>query len=341
VTIFFVQVLPRSADTEVMTSHLAKSTVLLALLSFGCNPPSDGASTGSTPQANKKANAGTTTKSCMAVVNGSETQGLPAVGLIYQRKNGKTATCTGTFVSPNTMITAAHCFPFGSSTSYVAGSNFDLTDPDALAEVEQRAVRSLKAIVSPIKIYEGNGIASNESYKDLAVVIFPDGTAPATMPILSRAAQHNEPADLYGFGRSAIDDGGETIPGDDHSIKRHGRNRVVRRTDLKGMYPETLLLFGEASGNGTQGSLASHGDSGGPLVIEGSIAGIASTASLTDGVDELKTKSEAFTVYADLSSKFARQFFRDAEAEGAVFTYSEQSEDARKAAGNEIASACQ
>ncbi len=303
-----------------MLPNVLKLAPLIAMLCFSCNPPAGGG--GATAEANKKNDAGTAPAGCLAIVGGTESEAQPAIGMLYQRKGDQIFICTGTFVSQNTLITAAHCFPFGRDIYYSPGSSWDLTNEEVVNQVTRDAVPSTKVVLSPVKIHNGSGIASTDSHMDLAVVIFPDNTAPATLPILGRPAVEGEPAELFGYGRTEIDGKHADAQSGTMTAKRHGRNKVSKPEQLLKSYPNTLMLFGAASGTGQDKALASNGDSGGPLLVDGAVVGIASTASLSKSLGDV-TKEEAFTVYADLSSTYARDFYREAEQAGATFSYSQ------------------
>lgn len=309
------------------------SILAASLLALACNPPPRSTSQSGTTAPQKSPGARTNPDPCLKIVNGTESQAQPAIGMIYQQNGDHLFLCTGTFVSSNTMITAAHCFPFGTDIAYVPGTSWDLTDATVVAEIGRSAIRSIKTIVSPVLLHSGDGIASTDSQKDLAVVIFPDGTAPATLPILRRAATDGEAVDLYGFGRTEIDEVHAASTPGTRTIKRHGRNQIAKKDELKSSYPNTLLLFGAASGKGSTGSLGSNGDSGGPLLIGNAVAGIASTVGLASGLGSV-TSEEAFTVYSDLNSAFAQNFYREAEKAGAVFTYASATPSSQEALKN-------
>lgn len=65
-------------------------------------------------------------KSDVKVVDGVETADFPAVRHIYEGVAG--GDCTGTFISPNTMITAAHCLgslPNPENVIYIDNKEFN------------------------------------------------------------------------------------------------------------------------------------------------------------------------------------------------------------------------
>ncbi len=69
-------------------------------------------------------------ESCYSVVNGQKTSSFKAVALIVYAEGDGLFTCTGTFVSHNTMVTAAHCVPenLNDSLTFIPGNYVDLGD---------------------------------------------------------------------------------------------------------------------------------------------------------------------------------------------------------------------
>lgn len=274
--------------------------------------------------------------SCLWVINGKNTTQYPSVGLLAELdpENVIGGTCSGTFIGPNAMITAAHCITFGSETEmvYLKGSNVDTGETIEQAKaVVAGGIKPKKVIVKATELQHGNLkddlIDMNISYKDMAVLIFADDIAPAVTNVLNRDVKDREAATIVGFGATASDV--RTAKAGEASIKRVGKNHVVIRTELKDQFPDLLIMFGrgdttDTSGNATD-SLSGAGDSGGPIFINGAVAGVVSNGAAAKEVQDLATqlgeKGDNMTVYPSLQSAYALDIFKDAKAAGAKIQF--------------------
>ena len=259
-------------------------------------------------------------KACFKIVNGEETSNRPEVGFIFSViSNTETGACTGTFVSANTMLTAAHCIENGLTPNYVPGTSFDLSRGDLIEKWVAEAPKVKDVIVSELDTESNGTIRSDKGYKDIAVIIFEDDVAPAIMPLLGRSPKKDEKVEVMGFGLTTALEGGQAPS---VSKKRHGFNKIYKQDQIDEGYKDSIVIVGDATTNGSDKSLTGHGDSGGPLIVDGAIAGICSSGGpVPDEAKDLFNNEEALTAFADLSSSYALDFLKDAEAAGAVFTH--------------------
>lgn len=212
--------------------------------------------------------------------------------------------CTGTFVAPSTLLTAAHCV--------------SAIDPGGGILVD--GFKSLKAFVNPrfFALFDeagpgaalagtpGRGAApvepalNHEHYQtyDLAVVVFPPDTA-TTLGVQAYRAVRTQPAAIgenifvVGFG----DNDWTTKTGS--GVFRWGKNVVAQAT------PDILVTKGRLKNaavvDGTDAN-AGHGDSGAPLVAQGQeILGTVSSGG--------PLGSTASAIYVNLTSAASQALF--------------------------------
>lgn len=156
--------------------------------------------------------------------------------------------CTGTFVSDNTLITAAHCMYGVNSSTGAARSIVKIR--------EKGDVPSIRAFANP----RANGV----SPFDVAVAIFPDHTAIDWMPISTEPAPNGAEVDMVGYGSRRV------WNGSDHE-RSHGSNLVDGEWNG--------LILTRRSGSTSDDVAASPGDSGGPMIHQNHVVGISSGGS--------------------------------------------------------------
>ncbi|MBM4253127.1 MAG: S1 family peptidase [Deltaproteobacteria bacterium] len=183
------------------------------------------------------------------VTNGKRTTQYPAV---VEIRNG-TSRCTGTFIRPNTLITAAHCVSNRELPIFVPALN----------------VASNNVVVHPD--YTGGPAMPPH---DLAFVFFPDDVGDQTLSIKLDPAAEGDPVQLIGFGDNQYFEGTDSAGS---GIKRIGTNQIEKVEN------GAIALLGQTGANatdatspdGTRSALGS-GDSGGPLLSKkGDVIGIA------------------------------------------------------------------
>jgi secreted trypsin-like serine protease len=186
------------------------------------------------------------------IVNGTPCSGLtksPVVVLLKNMPDGKTGLCTGTMLSPNKVLTAAHCLDgaasidilFGTTTekfSYVTASSWN---------------------IHPAYTGFGNGSIRN----DVGIVHSPATLPVPNLPILtSSAPKIGDKASIFGYG---ITTGGNTVDG-----KLRAGSMTIAGVDTDKIYANF-----DASASNT-----CSGDSGGPMLLQvGSQQALIGTSS--------------------------------------------------------------
>jgi hypothetical protein len=285
----------------------------------------------STKPTNRTPTGGSTTigqgsqqPACFAVVNGQETNSyLPGGTLLTQTQQdiqqGGYAVCTGTFVSDNTLVTASHCVDPNQpgATAFVRATELAT---DQFESVYGAGIHAQSAITSGLIQYGGgSGLDVSQTFQDIAIVIFPDHSAPATTKIAASGPQPGDPVTIVGFGMTDMHSDQSTDP----SIKRTGSNIVPRLAATLQLPSDTYLIEGRASTIGAvaKDTMISHGDSGGPLLTANqTVAGVASNISLTaDLQSDLRQffTSDGIAFYASLGSNFFSSLAQQAKARGA------------------------
>ncbi len=298
-----------------MNKLLSKLIILLALGS--CQEISE-----DEKKTVKGGGGGSDSGSCLRIVNGTATSDYPSVGLIVSRAEGadEIGVCTGTFVSSNTMITAGHCVKSDSLKTilYIGRDRFDL-------KVSSKKMNEILAAgIKPIAFVDGDNGADSDGAKkltdvdtDIAVVIFPDGTAPAIASVAKTPPPVGAPVIIVGFGRTSLTDGGDQTA----IQKRVGRNTLLNDEPLSKLYPDLLFITGEpttlaptASGS----SIAAKGDSGGPMFYNDQLAGIISVGTVAERQFSASAKGAGVNAYLHMAGSHVQAVFERARKLGAV-----------------------
>lgn len=354
----------------------AKTPILLLALSLSlaaCSASSGGSKRGAQSGGNGEndgedgddgSTSGTKKKknSCLAgfnVINGKDTTDYPSVGLLAELdpKNVIGGTCSGIWVGPNTMITAAHCITAGSETELVYLKGNSVSTGETIQEAQKivdGGIKPKKVIINAEELKHGNlendAIEMNIAYKDMAILIFEDDVAPATTKILDRLPKDQEAAVIVGFG--ATSSAVRTAEAGEKSIKRVGKNHVVVRDELRQAFPDLLLMFGRGETEDTSGkavdSLSGAGDSGGPIFVDGAVAGVVSNGTsdqdsnnqVSDLGEQFGGKGDNLTVYASLNSSFAKALLEKAKKAGAKFSLGSGDDSTQPSTGTGNSSSC-
>jgi hypothetical protein len=234
------------------------------------------------------------------ITGGKETSSFPAV---VQLKTPAGTTCTGTFISDQILLTAAHCFKSEGDKATIGNVN------------------SLKIRIHPDYSHsETNKIPITESAFDIALVSFPPKTGKATLPFAKKASKRGEKVVLVGYGSTKS----STVQ--TSSTKRTGTSEL--KDNVRGVLiisgssgsanrapnvssPTIVPKSNEKDAKSPINSSVGPGDSGGPLLsADGSqILGVTSSVAASDG-------PLSFAMFADIGSASSQAFFRKAAAEG-------------------------
>jgi hypothetical protein len=188
-------------------------------------------------------------KGCFNLVNGIETQEQEAVVLI-ETPSGY---CTGTFVSDNTLITAAHC----ANNTKTGGIKYKK--------------------INPIEVTHYGKLAGSKSkvWEDLLIVTFPAGTSKSFVSLSNRAPNIGDRITIIGFGQTDLI----------NDNKPDGRKRKGYNTITNIAENQTVLVY-EAPRDYAgiplgERAMTGRGDSGGPVFLDGfGLVGIVSRGSL-------------------------------------------------------------
>ena len=190
------------------------------------------------------------------------------------------ASCTGTFVSETTMITAAHCVLEGDEIRSV--------------RVAQTGAQSTKILVHP-------NATGNVGGEDLTVVIFPRQPGQKVMPLSKRKPQAGDAITIVGYGLSDVSQNNSA------GTKRLGKNKLLDASGNELVFGGELRNVG-AAGNG-ENSASASGDSGGPMFISDELVGVTSGGTTQDD-----TK---YSFYVNLLSASNQAFLKSTLARGA------------------------
>ncbi len=254
------------------------------------------------------------------IVNGTETTRREGVVLLagYRAgENGKKefVTCTGVFLSSSTLLTAAHCIdrsPTG-GVSYIPGVRLNRNQyqyENQMSDIVNKGVKPLLAIHAGLMRENSPANAADglKSKLDLAVLVFPQGTAPGVFPLLDRAPSLGEYVTMVGFGYDSPEKSNQL----EDIVKREGVSIISKWQPIAS---SIHVVSADTNNSGkvtseSKYSYTAYGDSGGPLIVGGGVVGILSGGSeIRDGVDS------AF--YVDLNANDSKDLIRFAKEKGA------------------------
>lgn len=185
------------------------------------------------------------------IINGTECSNpgaAPVVRVVLEIDSFSSSFCSGTFITPNKVITAAHCFVERPRNTFIfVGDTLSNSD-------RYRA--------SSVAIHPNLASGNNTLIRDIAIVTLSQNVNTPTLPILVRSAPSTgDIGSIYGYG---ADRTGES----DFNELFSGQMRIseVTVSNIRADFND-------------EGSNTCIGDSGGPIVI--SIDGRATIAGLT------------------------------------------------------------
>ena len=272
-------------------------------------------------------------EACLNIVGGAPTEMYPEVfQIFYEIGSGSTYTCTGTFVSDNTMITAAHCMPIsGNAADLQLRTNKGNPDLDTEGSGTRALSLLFPSTCPPSDMNDGLRYCSS-IHEDIAVVIFPDRTAKSWLPIAKKTLPPRTVVTLVGYGRESNSRGASSSSGaSDRPRKKYGANVLAppltltqRQTFNPNVGKDSYTIYGwGAARESMSPAIGGQGDSGGPLLANRVILGVSSqiftpetNSNIIDaiGFDNL-------AAYANLSSSTARQILGQAGSVGARVSY--------------------
>lgn len=333
--------LNRSMDLEERSAVLqgfcrALGSVLVCIfvvgIMIGCKSQLDSRGRGNKPSPAQSGGEQGKRTGCLNIVNGAATSDHSAVTLLLSRDNkGKTFSCTGTYVGPNTILTAAHCIPVGMENDLriFAAPQLDIgRTPEQTAAVFQSGIKPRKIIVKSMDIVTGGGdtLSSKQVFRDLALLILHERINAPVYPMAKSPPTAGSEAILVGYGLKTLTDHAAT---DSRKIRQYGRNRIQEYSTEKSAivgasFPNAIRIVGESDEKGSPAegrSLTGSGDSGGPLLVNHLVVGVASTGGETPAALPAELKKifpEPYgSVYATTYSDEAKTLLAEAKAAGA------------------------
>ncbi|MEN9834269.1 MAG: hypothetical protein RL011_462 [Pseudomonadota bacterium] len=249
-------------------------------------------------------------KSCLQIVNGLPTKDFPTVVRLVGLRGNSVGVCTGTFISPTAVITAAHCIDSSSNggLSIVPGDRLDFSRNPLTGATKALRAFTLGSIGST-----GNTGSSEVVGKDTAILLFPSGIAKGYSEIATGKPSVGTKAASVGYGLQDYFD--DETAGEGYDASKHfGSIDVVNSGDELNIYVGDYTAAESERVLGAK-VVDSMGDSGGPLFVNGKITGTLSVG----GARERATDGESayFSVFVDINSANTRKLIQIANAGGA------------------------
>ncbi len=245
---------------------------------------------------------------CLHLANGVPTQDYPAVVRLLALTADGASICTGTFISPTAVMTAAHCIDSSANggVSYVPGAKIDFdSSQKPSGMVAAQAAFAVGPVGEAIDAQDPTSVA-----QDVAILIFPKGLTRSYLGIEAQRPAPGTKVDLVAYGLTSYPDA-ELDPQYDAS-KHKGSTQVIAGDEEVNIYVGGYSKT-EAQAAGSSKAVNNSGDSGGPLLVNGSIAGTLSVG----GVDTMQASPIYFAAYVDINRPLIRELIGRANAAGA------------------------
>lgn len=220
------------------------------------------------------------------IIGGSDVESgdevaLSTVAIVNQLPNGRSSICTGSLLSSDIVLTAAHCVgPKGSKTYIVFRK--DLKDSGHAAP-----------ITGAIRHPDYGSTSGDVDQNDIAVMSFdgglPDDYEPAELLEDESPLRDGAKITLAGFG--------VTIGSPALRSGTSGRLHAVTTTLKQAFYGETESLTEQSQGRG-----ACHGDSGGPAFIRDGSGRLKLFGVTSRGPSHLPDDCGAYGIYTRASA---------------------------------------
>jgi len=197
----------------------------------------------------------------MAIVNGAAAEAgtFPWLAVIFHEGEGEGFQCTGTVVSPNVILTAAHCVEdprtgdrYSASGYYVVTGNTDWT----------QSTRQVLGVSTTVVYPSFNRLIASG---DAALLVL---SSPTTAPALPLASHATDAAFLVPGHRALMAGWGETFPGGPVPHELHWAATSVQTTRYCRAHTRVFMPGEELCtlDSPARRSVACFGDSGGPLL---------------------------------------------------------------------------
>ena len=251
---------------------------------------------------------GSGTNPCLRVVNGKNTSDFPAVvRLAIPQTQGGMGFCTGTFISPVAVVTAAHCLSDGSGGGVAV--TFAATIQNGMKAVAALNAFSIGKRGESVDNQTAQGLA-----EDMAILIFPAGTSKGTLSISTGRPGVGATVTSVGFGLTTLPDLKDDTNFD--GSKHYGSEKVVAGDDSINIYTGDATAE-ESAASGGNDVINSFGDSGSPIIYKNMVAGtLSSGGKITEGPDVGIYQS----IFIDINSTKAKNLIETANAAGAAIS---------------------
>lgn len=259
-----------------------RTRALFAWIAFGlfvtsCQPgsltPRDLKKTPAVKSSNSKSEC----RGARKLVGGQDTSSFESVVLLMDQMGERSyQLCTGTFIGPNTLITAGHCIDPSDQLGvrYVSGT----VSPNQLGVGFARGVAPSKVLHHGTS-YLGRSInvsLTSVRDRDVAVLVFDQDVGPAAMELGATFPALNSIVDIVGFGSTTF---AAATP--NHTYRRQtGRNQI---SNVSAFGFEGVGIIASKTNTNVEDVLVSIGDSGGALVSQGKLVGVTSALSSPAG----------------------------------------------------------
>jgi secreted trypsin-like serine protease len=211
------------------------------------------------------------------IVNGTPCSGLtksPVVAILKNTPDGKTGLCTGTMLSPNKVLTAAHCLDGAASIDILFGVTADKFAYVTASSWNIHPTFSRAGFVD-----------------DVGIVHSPVSLPVPNLPILtSSAPKIGDKVSIFGYGAAS---GGADIDG-----KLRAGAMTIGGVDVSRIY-----AYFDASSSNT-----CSGDSGGPMLLQ--VGGQQTIVGTTSYGSSLNCSVGELSGFSNLQSPSTQSFIR-------------------------------